>query len=187
LSNLDSLSAARVRLRSLRTAYTSAYYRGALARALVERNDDIAQDLLAEVYLCGLPRPLADTIERVVAAAASAAAPAGKVPTIVPEFVPPWVFADSARYHTGQLGNGFFSKYVVAVTFLPGTPRSDKQSILDGVRGTVIGGYRLLRVYLVRVPSDSTGAKIQTAVRALRLSPEVEEAQLFLVGGVSLN
>lgn len=77
---------------------------------------------------------------------------------------------DSLGYVTGDGIGRRYLRDIVIVAFLPGTPRSDWQKIVDGVHGNVIGGVRGPfgdGNYYVRI-NGGTYAAIVRALETLR-------------------
>ena len=107
------------------------------------------------------------------------------VPITPPDSEPAWLSDDSARYHTGRFSNGFFSKYAVAVQFQPGVSQQSMQAAIDSVRGRVIGGYPLQKLYIVQVPNptDTSGTVIQGVTTKLKSFPQVLSAIPFMAAG----
>jgi hypothetical protein len=96
------------------------------------------------------------------------------VPVTPPDAEPAWLADDSAILHSGVWGNGTFSKYALEVDFKLGTAQAQMQAAIDSVRGKVIGGVSIGGIYLVQVPTDSTGALIHAAYNELLAMPQVE-------------
>jgi hypothetical protein len=90
-----------------------------------------------------------------------------------PDFEPAW-FSDPAR-SMRCYGNSQATclRGVVSVAFAPGTVQEERQSAVDMVKGTVVGGG--LGFYYVETP-DTTLAQLEAALRALDRLPQVQHA-----------
>ncbi|MBK7351827.1 MAG: S8 family serine peptidase [Gemmatimonadetes bacterium] len=106
-------------------------------------------------------------------ATASAVAGGGPVPALPPDSIPSWVLADSSID-----GNGY-TKRLLEVLFLASAPQAERQSALQSVGGTVVGGLPMSDgdgYYLVQLPDDGSGALLDSAVVQLMLLPAVQHA-----------
>jgi len=180
LIHLDTLPEAQQRIRALGKASISASYRSGVAIGLAFQNTTTARALLDEVVVADLSHRQRRVIDSVLSRPLEPIV----VPAVPPDTQPAWLADDSARYHSGQWANGFFSKYAIAVQFAFGATPLDKQDAIDSVAGRVIGGYPSIGVYLIQVPTDSTGEAIERAVKTLRGLPQVRRADQFVPGGI---
>jgi hypothetical protein len=109
---------------------------------------------------------------------------ANPVAATPPDSQPSWLADDSARLHTGRWSNGFMSKYALAVKFKSGTAQSLKQSAIDSVKGRVIGGFPMVGMYIVQVPTDTSGTALLAAAAKLMTLSQVLTARPYMATGV---
>ena len=87
---------------------------------------------------------------------------------------------DSTKWVSGEPHYaGLILRDIVVLIFRPGTAQADRQSAIDLVNGTVVGGYPVPNTesaYLVRVPSDSALEPLFQAISKLRGLPQVSVA-----------
>ena len=97
-----------------------------------------------------------------------------RVPEVAPDTVPAWVFADSNLVRAAA--KDLYYANVLMVRFRFGTARRDRQSAIDGIGGTVVGGRREPDgdgIYLVRVEARRQLEPLMDAARTLRQLPQI--------------
>lgn len=115
------------------------------------------------------------------------------VPASPPDSLPIEYQTLSDTMSGGNHWAGVMLRQIVVVQFRRGTAQPLKQAAICSVRGVVVGGRPLGRedgIYLVRVPTDSTGELLWRAIGELRKLPSVaiampEEVLSNLTGDVS--
>jgi hypothetical protein len=102
--------------------------------------------------------------------------PAAAVPAEPPDSVPAWAVADSSYIGPSQYISAKFIKNLVVLQFREGATQAQRQSAIELVSGTVIGGYRSSGIYLVRVADPGDGSGIVQAAERLSALPFVSAA-----------
>lgn len=179
LLQFDTLPVVQHRIVAMGKATVPAAYRSSLASGLTRQNTAIARALLREVMIADLPHRIRRPADSVLSRPLDPIT----VPATPPDSVPTWLADDSARFHSGRWANGFFSRHAIAVEFASGASVLDKQDAIDAVGGRVIGGYPGLALYIVQVPTDSTGTVLLAAVAKLKRLPQVGTAAPFMATG----
>jgi hypothetical protein len=102
-----------------------------------------------------------------------------QVPPQAPPTLPAWVYSSSnLDSNTTALG-GVFLKNIVIVEFKPSASQSERQSAVDAVKGSVVGGVPSRAGeghYYVSVPDSTQGGGLVSATQRLRSLPQVQLA-----------
>jgi hypothetical protein len=101
------------------------------------------------------------------------------VPVLPPDSVPADL-ADSTKWVSGEPHYaGTILRDILVLVFRPGTTQAARQSAIDLVNGTVVGGHPVPGgegVYLVRVPTNGTIEPLFQAIAVLKSLPQVSIA-----------
>ena len=109
--------------------------------------------------------------------------PFQRTSTLVPETPPDsmagWV-TESANWVTDDAHvTGSFVKDLVVIRFVPGATQQQRQSAIDGIGGTVVGGVPFDGVegaYYVALPADTTHERLFAAIDTLNTLPQIDNA-----------
>jgi hypothetical protein len=99
------------------------------------------------------------------------------VPALPPDSLP--TFYPGGLTSGAPVGADSVERGVVVVLFWPNTPQSERQTAVDMIQGSVIGGLVIDDgdgFYYVRIPDDGTAASVASALNALGIMPQVEMA-----------
>ncbi|HEY0017607.1 MAG TPA: S8 family serine peptidase [Longimicrobium sp.] len=100
-----------------------------------------------------------------------------RVPMQAPEGRPSWFYAPAnSRPCTGMLTGPCLTN-VVTIQFTPSASQEERQSAIDHIGGTVVGG--TTGAYHVQIAQDTTLARLRTAITNLRKLPQTEYAGPF--------
>jgi hypothetical protein len=105
-----------------------------------------------------------------------------QVPAVSPDSVPAWFYADSSQSQSG------YWKSVVLVLFRASASQTQRQSAIDRVGGSVVGGIRGIEpdgFYIVYIPQGGTSVALGKTIARLKKLPQVELAGLAWTGDVS--
>jgi len=111
--------------------------------------------------------------------------PPPAMPASPPDSLPPEyaTLTDTVRIPNQYAGP--LLRQILFVEFKPGTSIASKQSAIASVNGVVAGGAPDAApgggLYVIRVPSDSTGLPLQGALARLQSFPQVDDASVDLV------
>ena len=104
-----------------------------------------------------------------------------QVPAEAPDTVPSWVYAPTNRDSNTTEFPGVFLKNIVIVQFKPSASSTERQTAVDSVQGTVVGGMRFGSLeghYYVRVTDSAGGTVLRDAVETLQGLSYVESASI---------
>lgn len=99
------------------------------------------------------------------------------VPALPPDSVPR--FTTGGVVSGALLGRDSVERGVVIVQFWPNTSQPARQTAIDAIHGSVIGGLVVANgdgFYYVRVPDDGTASSVASALTAMDTTPQVELA-----------
>jgi len=103
------------------------------------------------------------------------------VPALSPTSTPQALF-DSLGVVQSATGHGMpWVRSIVSITFKTNASQADRQAVVDGINGSVVGGFRVTTdgSYYVRIPG-STDDAIPPALAMVQASPSVDFAGPFL-------
>lgn len=112
-----------------------------------------------------------------------------RVPAVPPPGAPRELWNPENQVQDSTYTRGRFLRDIAAIRFKPGASQSERQTAVNAVAGTVVGGIPLGGgdgYYLVRVPGDGTARPLFEALARLRALPQVESATPQYVGVLTL-
>jgi hypothetical protein len=96
------------------------------------------------------------------------------VPTASPDSVPAWVYDESKLIGSGP---NLRLRNIARIIFTETATPEERQAAVDAIGGQVVGGLKTLETdghYFVRIPDDSTGARLSSSLTTLQGLPQVE-------------
>lgn len=106
-----------------------------------------------------------------------------RVPIRAPQGVPRWLYAPQNSVPCQELFVGPCLPNVVSVLFHESSSQEERQSAVDHISGTVVGGTN--GMYHVQLPSDTTLTRLRAAIVHMRSLPQVRYAGPFSTGTFS--
>jgi subtilisin family serine protease len=103
------------------------------------------------------------------------------VPATAPDTIAAWVYSDSNVERSSPNTPAVFLKHIVIVQFATGATQAQRQSAVDAVNGTVVGGSPVSSgegQYYLSVPDTLGGIGLRQAVAALSPLPQVQFAMM---------
>jgi subtilisin family serine protease len=100
-----------------------------------------------------------------------------RIPMQAPEGRPRWFYAPENSRQCDGLLTGTCLPNVVTIEFRPSASQEERQSAIDMISGTLVGG--TLGAYHVQIPKDTTLTRMRSTVASLRSLPQVAYAVPF--------